>query len=141
MSTEELRAAANRWQEGNYSYSALDCDTYSDSEVADMRLLARAYLAEHPADDAEPVTAEWLRSVGFCREMQPASSNNLTIRHGSAIVTRWMNSDNVPRWSVRMYADETPDWVPPCIQPKTRGDVRRLCKALGIELKEATHAQ
>ena len=28
------------------------------------RLLARAYLREHPADDSEPITEEWLRSVG-----------------------------------------------------------------------------
>ncbi len=83
--------------------------------------LAQAYLAEHPADDEEPITEAWLRSVGFDDEHR-LDWKNLVIKFCVPI------RDNF--WD--FYLNSTQ--IKP---PKTRGDVRRLCKALGVELKEA----
>lgn len=89
-------------------------------------------LAEHPADSDEPLTAEWLRSVGF----KPDNDEDyLWINNG------W-RSDTLPPFDFRIWghgrcdlADE--DGCILLIPPKTRGDLRRLCRALGIELTEA----
>ena len=37
-------------------------------EIQAAYVLADAYLAEHPADDEEPVDEAWLRSIGFVRD-------------------------------------------------------------------------
>lgn len=86
--------------------------------------LASAYLRDHAADDAEPVTKEWLREE--CRF------------YGDADIThRWVTNsfrlyfvDRINGGSV-MYTGGARHYF-------TRGDVRRLCRALGIELKEPT---
>ena len=63
-------------------------------------------LAEHPPDD-EPVTFEGLKVMLADTELTP------WLRHGKTLLT----FDSL-------------------IEVKTRGDVRRLCKVLGVELKE-----
>jgi hypothetical protein len=64
--TDELREAAERlraygaatdWTEAGFGAA----DHYQ--AIQDRHALADAYLAEHPADDAEPVTAEWLSTL------------------------------------------------------------------------------
>lgn len=59
---DKVKAAVERL--GNYRKNP---PTGSDPvEVNHARaILADAYLAEHPDDDGEPVTAEWLESLGF----------------------------------------------------------------------------
>lgn len=62
--SDELRAAIVRvrlcQQEGpDVAYPNAKGGEY----IRDMDTLTEAYLAEHPADDGEPVTAEWLRVV------------------------------------------------------------------------------
>jgi hypothetical protein len=96
----------------------------------DCTLLALLFVGETSPDEGEPVTAEWLRQVGF--EEAP-NSTYLWLRFGShAVATRvWDKS-----WVLGHFYDcgdyeEIP--IPPL---KTRGDVRRLCKALFIPLKE-----
>lgn len=37
----------------------------------DERTIIDAYLAEHPDDDGEPVTEEWLKSIGFEQHTDP----------------------------------------------------------------------
>ena len=86
----------------------------------DTKILAAAYLAEHPADEDELVTRAWLGEVGLGVEY----SHEIGL--GFALHTH----DLVP-WGI-VYEDAEMD-LPPV---KTRGDVRRLCKALGKELKE-----
>lgn len=101
--------------------------------LLDLFVLKDAYLAEHPADDDEPVTEEWLRSVFGGK---PTG------------VIGW-------NFSVYFYATQSPELIyeygqeadyfyqygnaslPEC---KTRGDVRRLCMDLGIQLNEPTSA-
>lgn len=49
----------------------IDCDEHGNAMLA----VCEAYLAEHPADDDEPCTDDWLRSLGFSNE----SMNGLTL--------------------------------------------------------------
>jgi len=56
LSQAELRAAAERL--------AIGWRSYKDDQhcgIADSENVAEAYLAEHPADDDEPITEEMLR--------------------------------------------------------------------------------
>ena len=92
---------------------------------------AEKYLAEHPADDDEPVTVEWLESVGF----RKTSSTDEALggpSHHINYVTKWVAfGPGISEWYVTEYGNSV--FLP---TPKTRRDVRRLCKALGIELKQ-----
>lgn len=105
--------------------------------IEDTAAVANAYLAEHPADDGEPVTADWLQSVGFGRHMQPAANCDLSLQAGDfrlfvavAIPTRERYGFKPERWAVNEV------WLPEAATPATRGHVRRLCAALGIPLTE-----
>lgn len=94
--------------------------------------VCRAYLFEHQADDGEEIKREWLISVGGHKEDHPVKvtfnrQNDLTCRIGF-----WNVDDG---WKVMAIHHKD---AATCIARglKTRGDVRLLCKALGIELKE-----
>lgn len=110
---EELKAAIERRRKylGWKYYGA----------ISDVLLLADAYLAEHPEDDDEPTTEEWLRESGFVNyEGWPSSKIGLETLPG--LYLSWNSAENTFR------LDE-------CLcECFTRGDVRRLCSALGIEL-------
>ena len=95
----------------------------------DATLLASLYLAEHPADDGEDVTEEWLESVGWRRNRGYMDSPQIG---DSCFQLTWCSLGQ----SMLLECDDNdqPDVTLPHI--KTRGDVRRLCEALGIELKE-----
>lgn len=94
------------------------------------RLLALDYFAEHPADDDEPITDTWLRACGFRRPMSPAN-------HYCMVLGEWLRGFHVLQMGGDRISEST--WyylgreVPPC---KTRGQLRLLCRALGIELGE-----
>jgi hypothetical protein len=96
-------------------------DTYHGKEstlVGDWATLARAYLAEHPADDGEAITEDWLRAVGF--KSMPSE------------VGLWLDKTV----GVDLRSD-TPGCVVCNARPRiaTRGDLRRLAEALGIPLE------
>lgn len=83
-----------------------------------VRRVAAAYLAEHPADDAEPVTGTWLFSLGF----RPAwghpycfNANGIDVRCTADELALATRTDE-------LWTHERP----------TRGHVRRLLLALGI---------
>lgn len=63
--TNDLRAAAERFLPGDSYNSIAQADT-------DAYLLANAYLAEHPADDDEPVIVDWMDAtapdLGVCHQ-------------------------------------------------------------------------
>jgi hypothetical protein len=86
---------------------------------------------DHPADENEPVTAGWMKAVGFteCHDSPDwlvitSPDRGLTATTGER---GWLLNDT----------DSAEDvvYVP---APKTRGAVRRLCAALSIPLKETT---
>ncbi len=121
MSVNELRAAAERLTDPEDGIGEGTANDYVCGGFAadDAFALATAYLAEHPADDGEPITAEWLRSVGF-------------VAH---------KPDGLPAYAVlpcvyiRLDGGELElDGIP--LDFSTRGQLRRLCAALGDPLKE-----
>ena len=80
----------------------------------DELTIVKAYLAEHPADDGEAVSEDWLRSVGL---------------RDNRMVIEFMKLED-GRWASRWHGWELP-------RLKSRGQVRNLCAALGVELKES----
>lgn len=137
MTDDELRAAAERCRDlGEPGW--VDVENASAECVADLLILARAYLAEHPADDAELVAEEWLRSVGFWERgddelVSPPDRSVAADRRGPWRLiydTDPCPSAGCPQWSLSF---------PGCqsglgYDLPTRGAVRRLLTALGITL-------
>lgn len=115
MSNDDLRAAAE--------FVRRHATKNSPSAV-----VADAYLSEHPADNGEPVTEEWLRSAGF--------KDATTKRYG---LRNWTVRLFPPCGNLGWFADIA-DTIPgdgrgvPIATPATRGHVRRLCAALGITI-------
>lgn len=108
--SDELRAAAERLRR----YYAGDRSAYKGSPgdaagvyTGDVLRL----LAEHPADDAEPVTDEWLESIGHPTPPEPPQ------RGGH-------------RWMVLVVDGKGSSYRLP--NAATRGDVRRLLAALKV---------
>lgn len=92
--------------------------------IEDCKVLAMLALFEHSADDDESVSSEWLDSVGAPKSR--ANSDTLVLPFN---VDGWHRCITVSRDYVRI------DGITVIVLP-TRGNVRRLCRELGIELKE-----
>jgi hypothetical protein len=126
--SDEIRSAAERLRQNQHNPGNVD--------ISDRNLLALAYLAEHPADDAELIydcyatdpanwQDPWLLSVGF--RPYAGWQHFLFINAGPAAIKAMAAGP----WRLATEDDDVD--IP---RPKTRGDVRRLALALGIELKE-----
>lgn len=122
MTTKELREAAALVLDATADDEFVQCGSRTwNAAIA----IAKQIEAEHPADDDEPIAEEWLRSVGFARGrfdddlVLPPIVRGLTVRDD--IVCEY--------WVVRTYR------IPDNAAPRTRGQLRLLCRALGIELK------
>lgn len=122
--SDDLRAAAKRLVEGEFSenYPKFMATTFG---LADGFLLARAYLADNPDDDDEPVTMEWWKSL-----------NNDTRFLCQDTYTLQLKDDLIFVMEAEVGLEDCVTFPIPMSHVRTRGDVRRLCKALGIELKE-----
>lgn len=97
-------------------------DSLEEGLVAELR----AALGTGEGDDGEPVTFEWLLSLGF-KETNPVSKPgwyNLPPLDFYHLPPKWLTLD------VRAFNCHG-SW------PKTRGDIRRLAAALGIPLPPA----
>lgn len=91
-----------------------------------IEAVLRRYDAEHPADDAEPVTEEWLRSVGF--------ESGLRFEFGRLEATKTYNG-----WNFWLKWSDHPNGSSRLANGlNTRGAVRRLLSALGIPSTEGT---
>lgn len=137
----ETRAAAERLRKHK---QANECGLFSTSPYyeplafrgylhqldEDRELLAYTYLAEHPADDGEVLDQKWV-----------FSTFRITI-NGAELAERFSLKRSRKGWGVYIineineYGEVMDDRL--LVYTKTRGDVRRLCAALGVELKEAT---
>lgn len=88
-----------------------------------------------PADDGEPVTADWLLAVGFVSHQSGLGIVHLPLPSGGSLAWHqpapWFGRPE-HCWTL---TDRDADGVYLPDLP-TRGHVRRLCAALGIELKE-----
>lgn len=97
--------------------------------MSDLELL----LEDHPADDDEPVTEEWLRSVSH----KQAHLGGMHLFYWQTVLLElkvWNSSqDDLWRSAVESWATVGEINLRTI---RTRGDVRRLWAALGVELKE-----
>lgn len=126
MTTDELRAAAEL---------VVATGTHKDwSDTIDAGALAvcRDWLRLHPADDGEPVTEDWLRSVGFVTDGEYIAYFRLRSASWGHIDSHLRHTNVAVRWMDRTW-NANGLGCRPC---ETRGDLRRLCNALGITLKD-----
>lgn len=127
LSKEELRVAAQRLIENRYDLvGELHTPEGTFLRSADADSVARAYLAEH-ADDGEAVTEEWAKENA---DFVNAEGN-------------WFCWDIIGDLEVWFTTEETPRLIVQCAEPgqvvcnnPTRGHLRRLLAALGIERKD-----
>lgn len=121
--TNEEREALTRARQWVADMGGIrDCYSWSDCKT-----LMEIALREHPADDDEPVTEEWLISLRWAPEGY-AAFTCLVLRHERHVL-EWFTEDE-SLWLNERCVHDNP----------TRGDVRRLCAALGVELKAAVTA-
>lgn len=117
--TDNVREAAERLRDAIKGNSTF--------RVGDLAAVTLQYLAEHPADNDEPVTVEWLASVGFTIDVHQSvkvTADLFLVYRGGG----WFLASGAD--TIKSAAVDLPDY-------KTRSDVRRLCAALGIELNES----
>lgn len=90
------------------------------------------HFAEHPADDEEPVTEQWLKSIGF-----------VTGRHTGShwLQHTWRDTGGDKHFLQVNLPDHAYLNDEIGVVLKTRGDVSRLCQVLGVELKESENAE
>lgn len=144
----DLRQAAQRLAASGASYDHVywDGNRQHDPEL-DARTLAVAWLA---ANDDEAVTEEWLRSIGW-QDWTPRNDDDedfdLFIRIEDEICWEcrlaWVSNG---LYVVRMAAPDVFYGLAESVEllgtrnttkPVTRGQVRKICAALGIQLTEA----
>lgn len=143
MNAKELRAAAERYRDlsgdiadalegGSPHHTA----TYLGSLLHDLAEITTPMqshiLATVRDDDDEPVTKEWLFSIGLTRDNHRFAK--FTARREQALsVGLWLVSDG---WkAVLIFAEHSSANITRGL--KTRGDVRRLCAVLGVEVNHA----
>lgn len=132
--TDKLKAAVDRLRKVNED-SVWDYET-EQALQCDRAAIADLYLDEHPEDDDEPVTDQWFKEAG-------------AEYFGEALMWSWRIGGltvmgvlpaRLPDgcWSYRTRFDDKycGSGIVDLPPQKTRGDVRRLCKAIGVELKE-----
>ena len=100
-------------------------------DVDDAYRVCRDWLTDHPSDDDEPVTEEWLElnATAYHGPIRQYSFGNIS----SLRVLFWPSHEL--RYESGWFVEAGPE-MKPIADQRTRGDVRRLCRALGIELKE-----
>lgn len=127
MTTRE--AERLRRDNTNYSYAYEDGEDCEASYIEDVRALANAYLAEHPADEDAFIDETWLKSVGFG---EPTINGWPIIfaNNGCDPIELWLDYDGC----VALIQSNSEDHVLIGKRCKTRGDLRRLAAAIGIEL-------
>ncbi len=89
-----------------------------------FKRLARAWREEYPEDDDEPITPEWLCSIGWIAGTPTALTKSTHVCSASGGDMKWGPFGcflGITKLS----------------GIKTRGDVRRLCRMMGVELKES----
>jgi hypothetical protein len=121
--TPELKAAAERLRSG---FNHAQCPDHC-GDCNDARALAEAYLAEHPTDDGEPVTLDWLRTLWKVEPGHTKRESYIVARRGLFEVGWCPECGELP---AAMALDRKIIYKCP-----TRGQWRMLCRALGIPLK------
>jgi hypothetical protein len=123
--SEELTAAVGRLRgiEGPTFHGVGGKRHISEREYADAVTLAMAWLNEHPADDAEPVTLEWALTQG---SREP---NNVDISAPPTVIIPGCRHGVLVQATRREWHWCSGSKVIATL--RTRGDYRRLCAVFG----------
>lgn len=95
-----------------------------EQEWNDADTLASEFLCEHPEDDEEPLTAEWLEAEGIPRFIDLSGDMKLSIYHFSVSIVFETKSR---AQFYEIHEEHELDHI------KTRGDLRRLLVALNVQ--------
>ena len=131
MTTEQVRKAIDRVR--RYQRDENPADIWEDVEHGrhrDYWRIVTAYLADHPADDAEPITENRLERAGFFSVGDDVASC-MALPVGEAGV--WLDPEPAG-WRVSFDAGGECKW-PHVIT--TMGELRRIALAYGAPLTEA----
>jgi hypothetical protein len=126
-----LRERADRFSKATLAYGG----GFDDSPMGSAVALACAWMQEHPADDDEPVTNNWVTAIGGRKEDHPLKWS-FALSDGLSIGV-WRIDAQDAKWKAVVN-------ISPCFSADlargidTRGQVRRLLSALGITCKEGT---
>ena len=130
--SDSIKEAAERLR-GTYTRDEQQWQLVPVQMLDDLDTVSKQYLAEHPVDDDELIDAAWLDTTSL----------RFIIDHGDTV--GWWTAPNNPdhaRFRIAESVCHYPgewlatygDYFTP--RPKTRGNLRRLCKELGVPLKE-----
>jgi len=121
MSANELRAAADHIVTASQEWPTDEWMSRRTVEAAEIlaRHVQRMY-------DETPVDEAWLLSVGASRQLHSLLIDAVELGFSSLPLAVWILPEAVWMYLEGKGIKENP----------TRGDVRRLCEALGIELRE-----
>lgn len=100
---------------------------YEDCE-GDIQYVANAYLADHPADEGEPITDGWLREIGFIQWNTSEHIYSMRFLKTNDELQLWRQSGS--RMTVKVFGVTLKSPV------EARGQLRKLLEALGVETKE-----
>lgn len=124
MTKDELRAAAERILE--IAEPRLKHDYMTTEEIVLAVGLACAYLAEHPADDDEPLDVATVESAGLRNTKLPNGDEDdvfVFISEDNTQAIEWGRNSGQLSFAA-------------AITNATNEQFRHVCAALGIELKE-----
>lgn len=121
--SDELRQAARRIAKSAEAYlrespgpEDLDYDSEMTQHWTDQSTVARAWLREHPEDDGEPIQeARWIWRVVEAGNVRYRFLKTRQKKPGLMLCRRDAHTDTPIKWV------------------KTRGELRRLLAALGVE--------
>jgi hypothetical protein len=130
MTTDELRAAAERVRRFRRGENPCDIWEYPElDQYHDLAQLAAAWLADHPADDDTGLSVGWMHSVGF---VQSGGGWWARVDGSDGLALEYYDSNEVGE----VFRLPTNGYLPSRVLVNTRGDLRRLCRALGQPLIE-----
>lgn len=125
-----IKDVLSRWHDGDYKYPS---DTHRDDDAYE---LAEAYAEQYHKDDMEPITSKWIESVGGKR--LPTNLGGLVmyvVSTGTIQVALDTMAGGLQVWiSTRRGHEIQTSAVQVISSGCTRGDVRRLCSAVGHQL-------
>lgn len=138
MKNDELLQAAELiagWEP--FAWKEIGVTPIDKQVLNKLIFVARAHVAEHSADDGQLLTEAWLISAGFVKRGLYALARTIETATCTFVLS-CADYENLPCcWEMWNEFDDNTEPEGSCLpcQPKTRGEVRRLCEALGIELR------
>lgn len=132
MTTDEVRACAERMNRMAQAKLGIPMAPAAKAWVEDNWAVSTAWMAEHPADDGEPITAERLAAAGFAPPNEKYAEWISPPSDRGRVAVSISNYGDPPLIS----CTDNDIWchIPAGLTPQTWGQFRRLCAALGVPL-------